>query len=94
MKKLVTLTVLSLLAVLIVLPLSSFVNHAGRNFDLKSPAFLADGNPFPPLPPQPPTLVADGNPFPPLPPQPPTLVADGNPFPPLPPPPGNAFISA
>lgn len=54
MKKLVTLTVLSLLAVLIVLPLSSFVNYPGENFDLNSPTFLADGNPFPPLPPQPP----------------------------------------
>ena len=91
MKKLVTLTVFSLLAVLIVLPLSSLVNHLGDNPDLKAPIFLSDGNPFPPLPPQPPTLVADGNPFPPLPPQPPTLVADGNPF--LPPP-GNAFLSA
>ena len=70
MKKLLTLTVLSLIAVLILLPIGSFFNHLGDNLDPKNPTLLSDGNPFPPLPPLPPTLVADGNPFPPLPPPP------------------------
>ena len=49
--------------------------------------YVADGAPFPPLPPTNADvqLVADGAPFPPFPPGAVSLVADGAPFPPLPP---------
>ncbi len=73
MKKVATLMALLLAAVLIVLPVTSFVNHSADNPSLNSPTFRADGNPYPPLPPPPQQL-------------PTTLVADGNPYPPLPPP--------
>jgi len=75
MKKIASLIALSLAAVLIVLPVACFVNHSADNPALSNPTLRSDGNPFPPLPPNPPAmLIADGNPFPPLPPppQPPT----------------------
>jgi hypothetical protein len=90
---------LSLLAVAIVVPLASRVNHLAQNSveQAKSRVLRADGNPIPPLPPPKATLVADGNPIPPLPPPKGTggssmgvLVADGNPIPPLPPPKGSS----
>jgi hypothetical protein len=78
MRKLASLTALSLFALLIVLPVICFVNHSAGNSDWGNPTLRSDGNPFPPLPPNPPT----------------TLVADGNPFPPLPPQLGSAFVNA
>ena len=71
MKKMASLIALSLAFVLIVLPVACFVNHSPDNPALTNPTLRSDGNPFPPLPPNPPaTLIADGNPFPPLPPPP------------------------
>ena len=92
MKKLATLSALLLLATLILLPATS-----NGKYNVSKPT-IADGNPFPPLPPGPSNLgvlVADGNPFPPLPPGPSNLgvlVADGNPFPPLPPGPSATLV--
>jgi hypothetical protein len=95
MRKVVILAGLSLFALLIVLPIKSFVNQTLGNPVLHNPTLRVDGNPYPQLPPKKPsissaTLVADGNPYPPLPPKKPSvssdsLIADGNPYPPLPP---------
>lgn len=82
---------LSLLAVAIVVPLASGVNHFTQISieQAKSRILKADGTPIPPLPPPKGTLVADGTPIPPLPPPQETFVADGTPIPPLPPPTGS-----
>ena len=82
---------LSLLAVAIVVPLASRVNHFTQisNEQAKSRILRADGTPIPPLPPPKGTLVADGTPIPPLPPPKETFIADGTPIPPLPPPKGS-----
>lgn len=74
MKKAVILAALSLLTLLIVLPIKSFVNQTSGNPVLHNPALRVDGNPGPPLPPKKlhgtsTSLVADGNPGPPLPPK-------------------------
>jgi hypothetical protein len=82
MKKTASLIALSLAVVLIVLPVTCFVNQSLDNPALTNPTLRSDGNPFPPLPPNPPAaLVADGNPYPPLPPPPglrSSFGADGN----------------
>jgi len=87
---------LSLLAVAIVVPLASRVNHFTQisNEQAKSRILRADGTPIPPLPPPKETFIADGTPIPPLPPPKGSggsmegLMADGTPIPPLPPPKG------
>jgi hypothetical protein len=91
MKKAVILATLSILTLLIVLSIKSFVNQTSGNPVLNNPALRVDGNPYPPLPKKrsisPATLVADGNPYPPLPKKrsvsSDSLIADGNPYPPL-----------
>jgi hypothetical protein len=82
MKKFATLSVLLLLATLILLPGTS-----NGKYNVSKPA-VADGYPYPPIPPNPgltntaDTLAADGYPYPPIPPNPgltntaDTLVAD------------------
>ncbi|HVS88424.1 MAG TPA: hypothetical protein VHF01_09420 [Candidatus Acidoferrum sp.] len=74
MKKVAVLAALSLLALLIVLPITSSVNQTVGNPVLNNGTLRADGNPGPPLPPKKlhrdfTSLVADGNPGPPLPPK-------------------------
>jgi hypothetical protein len=97
MKKVAILAALSLLALLIVLPITSSVNQTVGNPVLNNGTLRADGTPIPPLPPKKKlhrdstSLVADGTPIPPLPPKKKlyrdstSLVADGTPIPPLPP---------
>jgi hypothetical protein len=69
MKKLVTLAVLSLSALLIVLPVIFSVNHSTSNSAPSNGVLRADGQPLPPFPPLlAETLVADGQPLPPFPP--------------------------
>jgi hypothetical protein len=79
---------LSVLAIAILVPLGSRVNHLVQASHARtgSRTLRVDGTPIPPLPPPKGTLVADGTPIPPLPPPKGTLVADGTPIPPLPPP--------
>ncbi len=70
MKKPVALAVLSLSALLIVLPVICSVNHSTSNPAPRNDVLRADGWPVPPFPPQSAeTLVADGWPVPPFPPQ-------------------------
>ena len=86
MKKPVALAVLSLSALLIVLPVICSVNRSTSNPAPRSDVFRADGWPLPLPPPLTETLVADGQPLPPFPPLvAETLVADGQPLPPFPP---------
>ncbi len=70
MKKVAILCVLSLFALLIVLPITSSVNQAVGNPGLDHRTLRADGYPGPPLPKlhrDSTSLVADGYPGPPLP---------------------------
>jgi hypothetical protein len=87
MKKTVILAALSFLALLIVLPIKSIVNHPLGNPVLDNGTLRADGFPGPPLPPKKPRtapvispdtqlLVADGFPGPPLPPKKPYLASN------------------
>jgi hypothetical protein len=75
MKIVAILCVLSLFALLIVLPITSSVNQAVGNPVLNNGVVSADGTPGPPLPPKKQlhststSLVADGTPGPPLPPK-------------------------
>ena len=74
MKKAVILAALSLLTMLILIPIKSFVNHSPGNPTLHNPTLRGDGSPIPPLPPKKlhrdsASLVADGSPIPPLPPK-------------------------
>ena len=73
MKKIAVLAALSLLALLIVLPITSSVNETVSNPVLYNGTLRADGYPIPPLPPK--KLHSDST----------SLVADGYPIPPLPP---------
>jgi len=90
MKKAVILAALSLLTLLIVLPIKSFVNQTLGNPVLHNPTLRVDGNPYAPLPPNKrsvssDSLIADGTPLPPpkkLHRDSTSLVADGTPLPP------------
>ncbi len=85
----------TLLAVLILLPVTRCVNAiVGNSPVLDRGSLQADGTPLPPFPPKKranaPAIVADGTPLPPFPPKKlrassPTFVADGTPLPPFPP---------
>jgi len=85
---------LSLLAVAIVIPLASRVNHLANDSKerTKSKSLRVDGVPLPSLPTLERALVADGPPVPPVPPPKEIgsatelLIADGPPVPPVPPP--------
>ena len=85
MKKPVALAVLSLSALLIVLPVVCSVNRSTSNPAPRNDVLRADGWPLPLPPPLTETLVADGWPLPLPPPLTDTLVSDGWPLP-LPPP--------
>jgi hypothetical protein len=97
MTKVAVICVLSLFALLIVLPITSSVNQAVGNPVLNNGTLRADGTPGPGLPPKKQlhststSLVADGTPGPGLPPKKQlhststSLVADGTPGPGLPP---------
>jgi hypothetical protein len=74
MKKVALLAAFSLLALLILLPVTSSVNQTVGNPVLDHRMLRADGSPIPPLPPKKlhrdsTSLVADGSPIPPLPPK-------------------------
>src|SRR5258708_30148170 len=90
MTKVAVICVLSLFALLIVLPITSSVNQTVGNPVLDHRTLRADGYPGPPLPRlhrDSTSLVADGYPGPPLPRlhrDSTSLVADGYPGPPLP----------
>lgn len=79
---------LAILAVAILVPLGTAVNHLAQSSlgKTKLNNLRVDGTPIPPLPPPTAVLVADGTPIPPLPPPTELLIADGTPIPPLPPP--------
>jgi len=85
---------LSLLAVAIVIPLASRVNHLANDSKerTKSKSLRIEGAPFLSLPTVEKALVADGPPVPPVPPPKEIgsatelLIADGPPVPPVPPP--------
>lgn len=79
---------LAILAVAILVPLGTAVNHLAQSSLGKTELnnLRVDGTPIPPLPPPTGVLVSDGWPIPPLPPATGVLMADGTPIPPLPPP--------
>jgi hypothetical protein len=95
MRNVVVFLGLTLLAVLILLPVTRSVNAPVGNPILDKGSVQADGTPLPPFPPKKPRassiiVVADGTPLPPFPPKKPrsssiTIVADGTPLPPFPP---------
>jgi hypothetical protein len=71
-KKLVFVVSLSILACLIVLPVTRSFNNSAVNHAISAPSVVAEGNPMPlPLPPKTgKVLIAEGNPMPlPLPPK-------------------------
>jgi hypothetical protein len=74
-------TVLSVATLAMLLRVVHSVNHLGSE-QVVSPGLVhvADGAPFPPLPPGTASLVADGAPFPPFPPGTASLVAMGHRF--------------
>lgn len=75
---------LSLVAVAIVIPLASRVNHFIPQLPMPKTGLVADGPPVPPVPPP-----AKGNAF-----APELLIADGPPVPPVPPPDVTAEVNA